>query len=117
MIDTIKATCPYCKLSLYISDNESIYNLNRINKFLYKCDFCKNTLIGHRDGKNIKTTRITKGCENMIDKNTIIETAYGTIKDNIDGAFGSDGDKLVYFVDGVITLAEGLIEKVEKKEE
>ena len=125
LLEVFKVTCPYCKLDVYIIDDESIYNLNRINEFLYACDFCGNKFKTYYDGVDIATTKIhkdkrttdiLKGDDNMIDKNTIFEIVYEVIKYNMDWSFG-EGDKFSHFVNGVITMAEELIEKIEPKTE
>ena len=123
MTDYIKAKCPYCKRHIAITDYETIQNFNRLGKFLYRCQCCDCIFMGYDDGENIKFVRVSKiteilkGSDNMIDKNTIFETVYNTIKDNMDWGFGCDNDKFTHFVDGIIAMAEGLIDKIEPKTE
>lgn len=53
----IKVICPHCKNKLVIADDVIIYNLNRIGKSLYKCDYCTKTLYIFYDGDDIVVIR------------------------------------------------------------
>lgn len=56
----IEVICPHCKNDIEITDDVTIYNLNRINESLHKCNCCEKTFLIYRDGDHIKTLRISK---------------------------------------------------------
>ena len=50
-----------------------------------------------------------------MDKNIIYKTAFETIKENMDWGIGSEDKTYAYFVDGIIAMADALLDEVKKK--
>ena len=50
-----------------------------------------------------------------MDKSSIIENAYKTIKSNIDWGIECDSKVFGYFIDGVISMTETLLEELKEE--
>lgn len=61
--------CPYCKEEMNLTDKKVNYELNRLDKSLCKCDYCKNTCLVFYDDKEIKTIRVHNKKQDVCCKN------------------------------------------------
>ncbi|MBQ4523514.1 MAG: hypothetical protein IJA10_11275 [Lachnospiraceae bacterium] len=49
-----------------------------------------------------------------MDKNTVIETAYKTIKNNAEWGIECENKTFGYFVDGIIAMTDAMLERINK---
>lgn len=81
----------------------------------YPCNGCLlDYLCGNSDSCS-KLEIYYREREHGMDKNQIIEAAFETIRESTEWGIGDKSDRYVHFVDGVVTMADALLNKINEE--